>query len=562
MKYCSNCGSQVEDSAKFCTECGQKLEPAVPVQQPEAAPQDSVRPTDYGVSAQQSSVPETGYVPPVQSYQPPTQRSYQPHGQQNYAPQEETYTRPVENPVPYSGEPGFTFGANQSGKPKPGGKKGLVIGLAAAAVVVIIALAVMLFGGSKDPNLGKYEAVSCMVRGMAMDYKGDYIELKSGGKANVVLMGEKYYCAWELEGKTLTITQQGDEFVGTLKNGVIVMDFDGMVYTYENKDYSGPITDDVEDAADAPTETAPTEPAVPAEIGYWQLLRVDSDNPDLSMDEETVQFGREMGMEMYLEMREDGTASLVLFEEAIEVKWANGVLYDEGDDDQIPYTIENGQLSFMVEGALLVFVPGEPALEAPAEEPAASAANPYEWWEGDWYGWWVVWEGHGDWEELTNDFWDTYARITVNDDGTGYVCLWDTDASADDPIAEVEVSFVSGTTSAGTLVAEEGYFYNDDMEYGDWYVDPGTCEMSEYDHMIAIYGTYVDPRDTSDVVEYYIILRPWGMDWEDVRTGDNSENIYSDMMPAYYDDWYLPLLEMGITRAPDSYEEGQKLLGK
>ena len=32
MKFCSNCGAQLDDGTKFCTECGQKLgqTPAAP----------------------------------------------------------------------------------------------------------------------------------------------------------------------------------------------------------------------------------------------------------------------------------------------------------------------------------------------------------------------------------------------------------------------------------------------------------------------------------------------------------------------------------------------------
>lgn len=51
------------------------------------------------------------------------------------------------------------------------------------------------------------------------------------------------------------------------------------------------------------------------------------------------------------------------------------------------------------------------------------------------------------------------------------------------------------------------------------------------------------------------------MDWEEVRAADNSDNIYSDMMPFWYDSWYLPLIEKGVSELPDSYESGQALLG-
>ena len=40
---------------------------------------------------------------------------------------------------------------------------------------------------------------------------------------------------------------------------------------------------------------------------------------------------------------------------------------------------------------------------------------------------------------------------------------------------------------------------------------------------------------------YSIYLRPWGESWEDVRADDE------ELLPYYYDDWYLPLIETGAS---------------
>ena len=52
--------------------------------------------------------------------------------------------------------------------------------------------------------------------------------------------------------------------------------------------------------------------------------------------------------------------------------------------------------------------------------------------------------------------------------------------------------------------------------------------------MIEIYGTYEDEDGSFD---YAIYLRPWGMDWEDVREAE------PEMMPYYYDDWYVGVMD-------------------
>ena len=100
------------------------------------------------------------------------------------------------------------------------------------AVVLVCSLLAGCGGGEPDPNLGIYKAVACQVMGFEMDYEGDYVELKKGGKATICLMGETYNGKWSLEGESLTITQKGSEFTGRLVPGAMFVDFSGMEYTY------------------------------------------------------------------------------------------------------------------------------------------------------------------------------------------------------------------------------------------------------------------------------------------------------------------------------------------
>ena len=103
------------------------------------------------------------------------------------------------------------------------------------SLILLIALCLSLCacgGNEPDPNLGIYDAVACEVMGLGMDYDGDYVELKKGGKAAIRLMGEDYSGKWSLEGDVLTITQQGDVYSGRLTPGAMYVDFSGMEYTY------------------------------------------------------------------------------------------------------------------------------------------------------------------------------------------------------------------------------------------------------------------------------------------------------------------------------------------
>ena len=86
--------------------------------------------------------------------------------------------------------------------------------------------------GGNDPNAGTYNAVSCKALGISLDCEGDWLELKGNGKGKVCLMGEEYNCSWTLEGENFTLKNHGDEFTGTLHNGIITLDYGDMIYVY------------------------------------------------------------------------------------------------------------------------------------------------------------------------------------------------------------------------------------------------------------------------------------------------------------------------------------------
>ena len=95
-------------------------------------------------------------------------------------------------------------------------------------------------GGEEDPNAGKYIGVSAAVGGFSMPmseiYEGEtWIELKSGGRGTIMLDGDDFSMKWALEGEEFTITIQGVDSVGTLRDGVITVDLMdmGCVMTFE-----------------------------------------------------------------------------------------------------------------------------------------------------------------------------------------------------------------------------------------------------------------------------------------------------------------------------------------
>lgn len=533
MKFCPNCGMQLPDGIKFCTECGQKIEtpaPAAPAQTSGApAWQGTVQP-----ERQEPAAPRQSVTPPQQEYTPP---------QQAYTPPQQGYTPPQQGNVPpyFSGGYGAPAGPEEK---KPINKKIFLFGGIALAVVLVIVLVVVLVsggGGKNDPNLGRYEAVSYSISGVELGAEGDWFELKAKGKADVRFMEEEFSGTWELDGEKFTFRQGGDAYQGTLKDGVLTIDLAGMQCTFA-KDGATP----------APTATTPaaTTGTLPPkaqngteETGYWTLLRVDSSDPNMVMSEEDLAMFKDFGMEFFMDLSADGTGALVI-DEPVHVSWKGGKISLE-TGEELAYTLADGLLHLDIEGSDYVFTRGEgtaPSIDwsdsEPEPEPTVDiglSSGEYDWWSGKWYGWVVISDANSAYEDVIDMCYDCTAIIYVFDDGTGYMELTYID---DEELGWASVSFGAGTTENGCMMSESGNIFGLDIVHADWIVDPGASMVSDFDHMIHIDSTMFD--EEGDWFDYDLFLRPWGMDWEDVRVADTTGMLYSDMMPLYYDDWYLP----------------------
>lgn len=200
--------------------------------------------------------------------------------------------------------------------------------------------------------------------------------------------------------------------------------------------------------------------------------------------------------------------------------------------------------------------------------------NEFEWWNGEWYGWWCIQEGTGTYEQFNDIAWDAYADITADSDGTGTITLWDTETSREQPLVVCDLMFGAGYGDHGSMMSDNGTFFETDswlpnvidvvpdpIETYEWSVDPADCTVSHFEDMLEIVGYYIDPDDYENSMKYYIYLRPWGTEWEDVRSGDTSGCLYSNMMPVLYDDWYVPLMDQGVEQMPSSMAEGNTIIG-
>lgn len=348
MKFCTNCGAQLSDTSKFCIECGQKVEVSSPVA---PAVEETVLPVQQSMNEE---TVQPDYETPVQpTYEAPVQPAYE-------APAQDSYSQPDHSAAPV--QPSYTPPAQYSAgnytspedpakalkEKKPIDKK--VILFAVIGVVAVIALIALIFaicsgGNGDDAYLGLYEGTSCVVSGEDLGAEGEWIELKANGKATLCLMEDEFSVKWSLDGENLTVKQGKDTYTGTLKDGVITIDFEGMLYTFVNEKNNKPATV-------KPNKTA-------GEVGTWTLTEVISDDESSAVSAEDIDMLSEMGVHSYLELIEDGTGSFSLFgEELVSFTWEKGTLEFE-DDTTAEYTVENGELRFTMEDMTFVFVPGE-----------------------------------------------------------------------------------------------------------------------------------------------------------------------------------------------------------
>ena len=115
------------------------------------------------------------------------------------------------------------------------------------------------------------------------------------------------------------------------------------------------------------------------------------------------------------------------------------------------------------------------------------------------------------------------------------------------------------TSDAAALALKSGKFWDETLQKDGWSCDPARTDVRNFPQMICLSALAGDPASDS-WFRIRLYLRPWGVDWSDVRTGDVSGCWYEDMMPPGYDSWYARLLAQGTAQMPDSFGEGWALL--
>ena len=150
-----------------------------------------------------------------------------------------------------------------------------------------------------------------------------------------------------------------------------------------------------------------------------------------------------------------------------------------------------------------LFAPYE--MQTEPVDPSLHTASQNEFWNGDWYGWWIIESGTGDYALSEGGWWDACARIDLGEDGSGTLTLWDDSCEAGEYIAQASVQAEADLTTSGRLVSTDGSFLNCPLTGADaWYIDAAAPESMPYHDMICISGVYTDPEGSGSSFVYTI----------------------------------------------------------
>lgn len=418
MANCRNCGHELKPDLRFCSNCGTQVEAVpesfTPVQEPvvagaapslqggytppgQTAPtgtqstQGGYAPGQYNPSTGAGST-QGGYVPPQHGAPAqPTQGGYIPPAQGGYVPQPQ-YGAPAA-PAQGGYQPQGYGAPGPAAKPPSSSKKrfliiGIVLAVVIAGVVGFIFLRGDSGGSSDDPNIGMWIAESADMSDLSIPVKelfekGFTIELKAKGKCALDINGTKANGKWTLENGKLHIEGGGLDYDGTIKGGVLTLEDvlgSGATLTFKKEGGSSAGTSSSKPAVHA-------KDGAPITGGHYMLETLESEGEVITAD----MFEDYGIIGYYVLFNDDGSGELFL-DDYVEFTWTDKLITVAEFDSDNPYTAEGNKLTAEIFGMNLVFTHVD---EKPPKHTAAEGNETGGLWESDletlhnttWYGW-------------------------------------------------------------------------------------------------------------------------------------------------------------------------------
>ncbi len=291
---------------------------------------------------------------------------------------------------------------------------------------IILTLAMLLplaaCGTEEDPNAGTYLGTKARMMGMEMSmdeiYDGENsLDLKSGGKGTITLESDSFSMKWSLDGEIITITVDGEDSVGTLKNGVIEIDFlnMGVVLIFEKEGGStGSFSDKLPGGATEP------EAVSAGPLGVYEGTTYEYSDQSFNMTD--IYEGL-----CTIELLDGGKCVFTLGGEVMDATWTldgeTFVLTNAMVES--PGTLIDGEITidFMGMGMIMRFTKtdGTAVGETIGAETDVAETFPDIFiaeHQGDWHGMAIVYEGAGDYADEQDLEMEIIARLVFREDGT------------------------------------------------------------------------------------------------------------------------------------------------
>lgn len=278
-----------------------------------------------------------------------------------------------------------------------------------------------------------------------------------------------------------------------------------------------------------------------------------------------------------IELKDGGKAVFRYEGKDYNLKWTldGTTFHAEGGGAVLDGTLSNGVMVLenvldsgveitLVCDAIASAPKSEPAAQAPASapaepaaqtEPAAAGEEGLARLKGTWYGWRVYNGCSGRFEQSEGLAYDVVGTFSFSGE-TGVLVLWEYDEKPEDTAISAVGHFDKDEEGRDRFIADAGTAFGFLLSPGGLWIVPDASPVGKLANTVVVEGRYTDPENAENQLHYYIVLRPWGMDWEDVKTAEGDDLLYSDMMPVDYD-WYLGMLQSGADPlAREAAEQG------
>lgn len=198
----------------------------------------------------------------------------------------------------------------------------------------------------------------------------------------------------------------------------------------------------------------------------------------------------------------------------------------DANGEEATGTLKNGVMTIAMEGAKLVLV----STSAPEKTKQMLALAPD--WQNSWYGFWMVNEGTGDYEDWYGYYWDVLGETSLSPEGYLNMIIWDEDTSRSEPLSELVLEMIENDGEY-YAVSKCGHFFGQEVGEGDivFYNN-----IDGYGKMIVFDSFLIEGE--SGTIDASMYIEPWFSFWDE----EEAEN---DWLPRSFD-WYSESIAQGM----------------